>query len=231
MKRFGTLAAMTLLLVAHAGCAPGGSDQNGGAPRAIPEPDDLLGIYAGRFPCSNCAAIETTLWLRPDGRFVLRQRYALADGAADSASYALGRWRWDETSGQLVLAGTGPDRRFAPVAPDSLEMQTVSPLPHTLTRDAAATPLDDSFRLEGESAVGERGITFTECITGLVLEVGPGGGYEELLRQHRRLNRNGPAALTEVEAHLHSIETPEGTTRELLVVDRFLGLKPRTGCR
>jgi hypothetical protein len=40
-----------------------------------PMPMSLAGVYAGQFTCSNCVAIEATVWLRPDGRFFLRQRF------------------------------------------------------------------------------------------------------------------------------------------------------------
>ena len=227
----GRVAKVVLAFAAclQAACGSGEREPGADGPR-LPQ-GELAGIYAGDFPCSNCAAIEATLWLREDGRFLFRQRYALDDGTADYASHALGHWRWDESAGLLVLAGVGPDRRFAQVGADRLEMQVYSPAEHGLIRDPLAAPPVDSFRIEGESVVGRSGIAFTECITGLALEVAPGAGYEELLRQHRRLNRNGPAALTEIEAHLEQLEGPDDTSREVLVVDRFLSLKPRTPCR
>src|SRR6185436_8756333 len=71
------------------------------------------------FPCSNCAAIEATLWLRPDGRFFLRQRFTddaeSSNGTkprAPAATYGLGRWVWDDIAAELVLHGGGPERRL-----------------------------------------------------------------------------------------------------------------------
>lgn len=229
MSRTIPSAAIALALALQAGCESG--DARPEASAAIAPVGELPGIYSGEFPCINCAAIRATLWLRPDGRSLFQQRYVLEDGTIDSVTHSLGVWRWDETAGTLVLSGAGPDRRFAQVGADRLEMQTASPAEHALARDAGASPPGEPFRVEGESVVGKSGIAFTECITRLALEVAPGEGYEELLRQHRRLNRNGPAALTEIEAHLEQVAGPDDTFREVLVVDRFLSLKPRTGCQ
>jgi len=231
VNRILHVLALSPLLVLAAGCEPSGSRAAARDGERTAPIGELAGIYTGTFPCSNCAAIEATLWLRPDGRSLFRQRYMLEDGTADYQTQSLGLWRWDDDTGRLVLSGAGPDRRFAQLGPDRLELQGASPTEHALTRDPDAAPPADPFRIEGESIVGRSGIAFTECITGLALEVAPGPGYEALLRQHRRLNRNGPAALTELEAHLEQVAGPDETSREVLVVDRFLGLKPRTACR
>jgi hypothetical protein len=53
------------------------------------------------------------------------------------------------------------------------------------------------------------------------------GAYRELRRQHRRMNARGKVALTTVEAHLTGEET---AASERLVVDRFIAIKPGTGC-
>ena len=65
--------AMLLLLAAlQGGC---GRDSGEKTEPRTPMPSGLAGVYAGELPCSNCAKIEATLWLRPDGRFFLRQRF------------------------------------------------------------------------------------------------------------------------------------------------------------
>src|SRR5688572_29732725 len=98
------------------GCGLSSSDGTG---QRTPMPASLAGVYAGELPCGNCAAIEATLWLRPDRGFVLRQR-VVDDGSAPSGeepigastSYGLGRWTWDEDSAEIVLRGRGPERRL-----------------------------------------------------------------------------------------------------------------------
>jgi hypothetical protein len=196
-------------------------------------PATLAGVYAGTFPCSNCAAIEATLWLRTDGGFILRQK--LVDDAAASSSaapeltttYGLGRWSWDELAAEAVLRGAGPERRLVVRDDGQLQLRMASPIEHLLTRDATAPPFGDRLVLDGESAVGESGATFKECLTGLTLPVADAGAYRELRRQQRRMNPRGNAALTTLEGHLVG---GGSTTGERLVVDRFIAIKPGRGC-
>ncbi len=223
---------LVLLAAALGGC--GGKTET--VERRTPMPITLPGVYAGRLPCSNCTAIEATLWLRPDGHFFLRQRFtddpSTAAAASNkphepSATYGLGRWHWDELEGEAVLRGAGPQRRLAVRDGDSVELRVPSPLPHVLERDIAAPPFGDRVVLDGESAVNDKGATFKECLTGRTLTVADAGAYRELRRQHRRMNPRGKIALTAVEGHLVN----EGSTAsERLVVDRFIAIKPGTGC-
>lgn len=225
---------LVLLTVSLGGCS-GASDDS--SPEPTPMPATLAGVYAGQLPCGNCTAIVATLWLRPDGRFFLRQRFAEDDGAADaktgtsepSVSYSLGRWSWDEIAAVAVLRGAGPERRLKVVDADRLELTVASPLPHLLARDASVAPFGDRLALDGESAVTERGATFTECLTGLTFGVADKGAYRELRRQHRRLNPKGRVALTTIEGRLVTVAHGP-TTSEQLVVDRFVTLKPGTPC-
>lgn len=198
-------------------------------------PTTLAGVYAGKFPCSNCAAIEAALWLRADGGFILRQRLvddpsALSRGAAPgpSTTYGLGRWSWDEVSAEAVLRGRGPERRLVVRNDGALQLRVASPIEHILERDAMAPPFGDRLMLDGESAVGGAGARFKECSTGLTFAVAEAGAYRELERQHRRMNPRGKVALTTVEGHL--VTGDGSTTRERLVVDAFIAIKPGTGC-
>jgi hypothetical protein len=70
-------------------------------------------------------------------------------------------------------------------------------------------------------------VWFRECLTGLEMGVVDTKGFRELRRLHRELNSRGRAALATVEAHF---VRSEGSSREMLVVDRVLGLKPGTRC-
>jgi hypothetical protein len=219
------------LAAALVGC---GRDSAEKAEPRTPVPATLAGVYAGELPCDNCARIDATLWLRPDGRFFFRQRF-VDEGSAPStkptdpsATYGLGRWAWDEISAEAVLRGPGPERRLVVRDDDHLELRVPSPAPHVLARDAAAPHFEDRVTLDGESAVSENGATFKECVTGLALPVADAGAYRELRRQHRRMNPRGKVALTTVEAHL--VTTAGPTTSERLVVDRFITIKPGRGC-
>ena len=198
-------------------------------------PAGIAGVYSGEFPCSNCAKIDATLWLRPDGRFVLRQRSqddAATSGPntpqAQSAAYGLGRWSWDDIAAQLVLRGAGPERRLTVRDAEHLELRVASPLEHVLARDHAAPVFRDRLPLDGESAVTAKGATFKECLTGLEFPVVvDAGAYQQLRRYHRTMNARGKVALTAVEGHLVS---GGATTSERLVVDTVISLKPGTGC-
>lgn len=197
-------------------------------------PATLPGVYAGELPCGNCAAIAATLWLRPDGRFVLRQRFGEGARSSSGASgpettYGLGRWSWDEHAAEAVLRGAGPARRLAVRDAERVELIVASPVEHVLARQPDAAPFGDRLTLDGESAVTKDGATFTECLTGLSFAVDTGGAYRELRRQHQRMNPRGKVALTTVEAHIVTLTDGE-QTREALVVDRFVTMKPGTPC-
>jgi hypothetical protein len=218
--------ALVLLAALLGGC----ESERDAVPVATPMPVTLAGVYSGELPCSNCAAIATTLWLRPDGRFFLRQRFvaegdssATSNGAADSATYSLGHWHWDEVEGEAVLRGPGPERRLTTRDGERLELRVASPQEHVLTRDTSAPAFVDKLTLDGESTVTEHGAAFRECLTGLTFAVAESGAYRELRRQHRRMNARGKVALTTIEGHLV-------TTSEHLVIDRFVAIKPGTAC-
>ena len=219
------LAAVTL-----GGCS---RDADQGAERRTPMPASLAGVYFGLLPCSNCTAIEATLWLRPDGRFFLRQHFKNDETPAEplgpATTYGLGRWSWDEVSAEAVLRGRGPERRLVVRDADRLQLRVPSPVEQVLERDTTAPPFADRLVLDGESAVTDNAATFTECITGLTFGVLDAGAYRELRRQHRRMNPRGRVALTTVEGHL--VTASDGsTTGERLVVDRFIAIKPGSGC-
>lgn len=222
LRRIAALAASCLLL----GCGSGGGEA---ARQPTPMPAGLPGVYAGEFPCSNCAAIAATLWLRADGRFFLRQAYVDAHATEPDSAYSLGRWIWDEQAAELVLRGPGPERRLVTKDDGALQLRTASPVEHLLARDASSPDFTDRLALQGESSIVERSARFTECLTGLELPIAETNGFKELRRQHRVLNSRGKAALTTVEAHLVRVTAAE-STYEALVIDRVIGLKPGVGC-
>jgi hypothetical protein len=225
-------AFLALLAALAAGCDRASEQKT--EPR-MPMPAGVAGVYAGEFPCSNCAKIEATLWLRPDGRFFLRQRFvddaetsSAQEPQPPSATYGLGRWSWDDVAAELVLRGAGPERRLAVRDAEHLELRVPSPIPHILARDHREPKFKDRIPLDGESAVTATGATFKECLTGLELPVVvDAGAYRQLRHYHRTMNARGKVALTAVEGHL----VPGGsTTSERLVVDAFISIKPGTGC-
>jgi hypothetical protein len=113
--------------------------------------------------------------------------------------------------------------------PDRLRLTVASPIEHVLARDVTTPAFGDRVMLDGESTVTERGATFRECLTGIELVVSEAGLYRELRRQHRRMNPKGRVALTTIEGHFVTV-TQGSTTREQLVVDQFVTMKPGTPC-
>jgi hypothetical protein len=202
------------------------SGSNDAVEAPTPAPPDLPGFYSGSFPCGNCDSIDASLWLRTDGRFFMRQKYVGGDPTGnDDRTYSLGRWRWDEHTAAVVLQGAGPERRLVPDGGRRLRMQTASPLPHVLSHEAAAPAFGDRVRIDGDSVISEHAAAFTECLTGLRLDVVDTKAYKDLRRQHRLLNSRGAPALTTVEAHLTLVGG-----REWLVVDKLINLKPGAHC-
>ena len=150
-------------------------------------------------------------------------------GQRDGGSYSLGRWHWDEQAAELVLRSAGPERRIGVAANGRLRLRGASPVEHVLERDSAAPPFTDRIALEGDSWIVDKSAVFTECLTGLELAVAEASAFKELRRQHRVLNSRGKPALTSVEAHIATV-TEGDATREVLVVDRVVGLKPGARC-
>lgn len=231
MRRFTSILALCAALMG--GCDRREEVQEKIEPRT-PMPPGIAGVYAGDFPCSNCAAIEATLWLRPDGRFFLRQRFA--DDAESSsktsqtpaATYGLGRWVWDEIAAELVLRGAGPERRLVVRDAENLQLRAASAIAHILVRDRNEPAFRDRITLDGESELTQTGATFKECLTGLVLPVVvDAGAYRQLRQHHRTMNARQKVALTVVEGHL---VTNAATASERLVVDKVISIKPGTGC-
>jgi hypothetical protein len=229
MRRFTCFIA---LVAAIGGCD---SDVQEKTESRTPMPVGVAGVYAGEFPCSNCAAIEATLWLRRDGRFFFRQRFvdhaetpAEKPAQAPAATYGLGRWAWDEVAAELVLQGAGPERRLTARDAEHLELKVASPVAHVLARDRSEPAFKDRITLDGESVVTANGATFKECLTGLELPVvADVGAYRRLRNYHREMNARGKVALTIVEAHL---VTDAATASERLVVDQVISIKPGVGC-
>ena len=233
-----TRSKLSFILVLGIGSLGGcGFDSGNGNEQRTPMPATLAGVYAGKLPCGNCTAIEATLWLRPDRGYVLRQRLidedsepSGAEPLGPSTSYGLGRWSWDEGAAEIVLKGRGPQRRLIVRGEGRLELRAASPGEHILERDATAPRFVDRVTLDGESAVSKTGARFKECGSGLTFAVADtGAAYRELRRHHQRMNALGKVALTTVEGHF--VTVGNGSTKsERLVLDKFITIKPGTGC-
>jgi copper homeostasis protein (lipoprotein) len=208
------------------GCGAGDDGETG---RTTPMPSGVAGVYDGEFPCSNCDAIDATLWLRPDRTFFLRQIFPAGNAEPETRSYAVGRWQWDESAARLVLATAGPERRLEWLDEQRLKLEVASPLEHVLVRNAASPQFTDRVRLDGESAIVDGAATFKECLSGLQLPVAQQREYTELRRLHRRLNPRGKTALASIEGRIAAVASGDAVA-ETLIVERVIDLRPGAGC-
>lgn len=213
------LALPALALLA----ACGARDESPGRD-AAPVPAPSPGLYQGTFPCADCPGIEVTLWLRPDGRFFMRQHYLAAGDGEDERYYGLGRWRWDETGALLMLVGGGPGRVFDAREEGVLAMRVSSDLPHELARTGELVPFTDTLTLEGEYAVRDGARVLVECRTGLVWPLAAGGDHRRLRHQYGKVPRGESAHVT-VRGRLQP-----GTEGDTLVVEELLRLEPARRC-
>ena len=210
--------------------ACGGADELATESALTPMPPTLPGMYAGVFPCSNCAAIDAVLWLREDYGFVFRQRYLSESGAPDGPdAFAIGQWQWDETRAELALRTAGPERRFRLVAEDRLEWLVAASAPHLLQRDVTAPPLSESMPVKGVAVVTGAAATFRECLSQIERAVATDAGLAELRRQHRAFSPRGRPALTSVYAHLGRESRGEAAS-EVWAIDRVERVNPDETC-
>ncbi|HEX5787641.1 MAG TPA: copper resistance protein NlpE N-terminal domain-containing protein [Woeseiaceae bacterium] len=205
-----------------------GRDEPAPAP-AAPDPATLPGVWAGVYPCADCPGIETRLWLRPDGRFFLEQRYlAGADGDPAAATHNLGRWQWDPGGRVLSLAGAGPVRRFERPSADRLEFGTAVPEPHMLTRQAGSTNFSGVLAVEGTVRRAGDGYVLAECLTGYEVPVATGGDYARFVRQFRNVVPRGAATLAHFEGR-YTWNAAGGAAG--FQIERFVTLRPGGACR
>lgn len=217
----------TLLLIIATGisAACGRPEPRPQTPAAVSAP--AAGVYSGIFPCDGCPGIATTVWLRPDGRFFLRQAYSGSAGEADARVFGLGRWRWEASEAELVLSGAGPERRFERRGPSALALLTVSPQAHLLSHDPDAAEFGDPLRLKGMTRLDDGRATLTECLTGLTTAIAQTGDYPRLARHLSRLGGRSRAVLAEFVGHFTWTGDGELATA---VIDEFITLKPAMSC-
>lgn len=222
----GTLLAIAAALLSA--CAA--EDNTALEARIVPMPPTLIGVYSGEFPCDNCAAIEATLWLRDDGRFILRQRYVEDSGEiAATSSYALGRFTWDEVEAAVVLHGAGPRRLLDWIERDQLKLRVASTIPHMLARDPSSPSLAEGLPITGVAVVTATKATFRDCGTGLELDVAPEGAFTDLRRKHRAFNAGGRAALTAVTGYPQRTASEDGAS-EVWILQSVISVNPSKGC-
>ena len=215
------LVFIVALLVAACGDEPQPE-----APAEIPIAT-LPGVYAGQFPCQECSAIPTTLWLRADARFFLKQEYGETEESDAMSVYSFGRWQWRKEDGLLALRGEGPDRLFARPDEDALVMQTRAELEHRLNRDPAAPAFVAVTKMSGTIRLGGDVATFTECLTELGAPLSRGGDYRKFLHQYRSAGAGRKMVFVELEGRFLWAENDSPQTFR---IDRFITIKSDGSC-
>jgi hypothetical protein len=203
-------------------------DSQDATPEA-PPPATLPGVWVGVFPCDNCPGIDITLWLRPDERFFIEQRYQAMDedGSAPMAAHGLGRWQWKAEERILVLDGAGADRIFERPDTNTLLMRMASPVEHRLGRNAVSPAFTATIRLSGVARRHGETYVFKECLTGFELPLETGGDYARFRRQYRSVVPRGEAAPVELEGRFTWAE--DGTPASLHI-ERFVTIRDEGGC-
>ena len=205
-----------------------GDWQNDATPEA-PPPATLPGVWAGTFPCDNCPGIDITLWLRPDKRFFIEQRYPAMDeeGSTPITAHGLGRWRWNVEERILLLDGEGPDRIFEQPNADTLLMRAASPLEHRLGRNEASPAFAATIRLSGVARRQGDAYVFKECLTGFELPFETGGDYTRFRRHYRSVVPRGESAPVELEGRF--TWAADGAPASLRM-ERFVTIRTEGGC-
>jgi len=188
----------------------------------------LPGVYSGVFPCETCPGIPTTLWLRSDQRFFLKQEYTATEEHQAMNAYSLGRWSWQAEQQELVLSGAGPERRFTRPDANALVMQTYSALEHRLDRNVGSASFDESILMRGTMRPAGDGMVFSECLTGLAAPVRKGGDYRRFTHQYRSTAARGKPVFVELEGRFSW--AADGAPQSVRI-ERFVTIKADATCR
>ncbi|MDP2226545.1 MAG: copper resistance protein NlpE N-terminal domain-containing protein [Moraxellaceae bacterium] len=183
------------------------------------------GMFSGLLPCADCGGIRTTLQLRPDARFLLREVY---EGRGTTSDFGM----WSEAAGVITLQGaSGEPRRFRRTTLEVLrQLDTAgldidSTLPYELKRDARMLAVPVPLMLSALFTYKADSPRLRDCRTGLDLPVAMAADYLALEREYLKANRAGAGLSVRVEATLEmrpSME--EGRVEESWVIQRHVGL-------
>lgn len=218
-RRFLILAATVLI----GGCGKDTDDMSSGDSY---DPS-LPGVYSGTFPCRNCPGIETTLWLRPDKRFFIRQRYPGDADSEEVTTYNLGRWVLIGDGRVLDLRGAGPVRSFTRSDRDTLVMRGDVEIEHRLSREGAIREFTSTIAVSGVMNVAGDKVSFRECLTGLSAAVEKGGDFARFQRQYRNAKSHGEPAFVEFDGRF--IWFGDGSLRSF-AIERFKTVREGRTC-
>ncbi len=204
----------------------GGCSSDGESP-ADSRDASLPGVYSGTFPCANCPGIRTTLWLRADGRFFIRQNYLEATDSESITTYNLGRWTPIARGRIVELRGAGPKRSYTRPDRETLLLYTESDLEHRLTRDQRMRDFAAMITMSGMmSMTGDRA-SFVECLTELAAPVEKGGDFARFQRHYRNAQAHGKPVFVEFDGRF--IWLGDGSLKSF-AIDRFKTVKDGREC-
>jgi len=199
---------------------------------------ELPATYFGELPCASCPGIRTTLTLRDDNIFLLRQEYLEAEDGGDGTAHDLGRWSLSDDGKALTLRGGSETvRRFAVDGPAHIRMlgnlgrEIDSELNYALTR-VDPDPIGDTMRLRGLYTYMADAARFGECLTGLERPVAFEKDSVALERAYLGA-RSEPGAPLLVTLDGRLAERPAmegGGTEEVFVVVAFDAVWPDESC-
>ena len=204
-----------------------GESTDDAAQHALP-PVTLPGVWTGVFPCDNCPGIDTSLWLRADGRFFIEQHYPATDeGGVPATAHGLGRWLWNAEEQFVVLHGKGPDRIFEQPDAETLIMRTASSLEHRLDRNAASPQFIATVRLGGTARRQGDAYLFKECLTGFELPLETTGDFSRFRHQYRSVTPRGEPAAVEFDGRF--TWAADGTPQSFRIM-RFITIRDDGFC-
>ena len=205
-----------------AGCGSDGDDRS-----ADSRDPSISGVYSGTFPCRNCPGIDTTLWLRADGRFFIRQEIPGDLGGEATTTYNLGRWNWIPRDEIVELHGAGPARSFARADPGTLVMKTRSDLEYRLKRKRKTPEFTSTIAMSGMINLAGGSASFTECLTGLAAPVDKVGEFSRFQRQYRRIDARGAPVFVEFDGRFN---WSKGNSLKSYIIERFISVKENRTC-
>lgn len=193
----------------------------------------LPASFSGQLPCADCPGIYTRLNLFADNSFYLRQQY---QDRQPGTFYAVGRWRHQQDSLQLISDDDVPQFQISPDGHlQGLDQQgrvIESPHNHTLYRDPAFEAVYPQGQFTGMYRyVADSGL-FTECQTGQSWPVAESADNQRLqsLYLHYARQPNQPL-YAEVTGRLKAVDSPDtDAVIKSLVVEESFHIWPAESC-
>ena len=159
-----------------------------GVRQELPPPLDVPAGFEGVLPCVDCDGIRTSLLLRADRVFLLRQTWLGRE--TDDSLVDVGRWRWRDDREAALLDLAAGTRQFGVTADGRL--RPLDRLGQPVAGEASATlePADVEavfrrpWRWRGMyRQAGGEGL-FHDCGSGLTRPVVADGGFHQLARAY-----------------------------------------------